>query len=249
MVHQRDTGEPCLVSGQRNVLQPRRRVIAPREPRQLQDHVEPGVRRRRLRQNRLRRGVGSWSGVVHDVEYAGPALVRQPVEHGSERPQLLGQDASRDRTVAGCVAQPAHFGWSGERHHDARHARGEGQVEVATPPGRVETQRVDDSGEAPAQTAGDDQVQQPEGVRGRVEVVPATADHGAQVVGGDDLGLSVPRLGPGGLTRAGRADQHDKSRVWKRRLTWHDSESRSRSVPFSATRHRRPGSAGVSATK
>ena len=91
---------------------------------------------------------------------------------------------------------------------------GEGEQRPA--PLLVEPEGVDDGGEAAAQPAGHDQVEQCERLGRGVEVVASAADQAAQVVRGDDLGRPVPLLRPRGLAGGRRPDQHDESRVGQR---------------------------------
>ena len=172
--------KPDLVRGERDVAQPAGRVLAPREPRDLQDDVEAG-----RRWSRRSRGAGCSAAGGSAASSASPSTTvrtwSQPslvevVSHGAERLQLLGQDAGRapagprsrcagGTAPAGCRTRP--------RPPAVPAARA--CASYARPAYGVETERVDDHGQSAPQPAGDDLVEQREGVRGGVEVVTAAA--------------------------------------------------------------------------
>jgi hypothetical protein len=137
MVHQRDAGEPGLVGSQCDVLEPRRRVGVPREPRQLQHDLEAGGGRPCGGGGRLRL-CGLGRGILDDLQHGGPALVGQRLPQLSERPHLLRQHARRHRTVSGGVAGPAQPVGGAERHRDGRHLMATCQVEIAAAADLVE---------------------------------------------------------------------------------------------------------------
>ncbi len=96
-----------------------------------------------------------------------------------------------------------------EHDRDARHAGGRRPI---TPPPAlvgVETERVDDGGELATEPAGDDVVEQGEGVGGCGEVVLALTDERAQRVARNDLRRLEPLLRPRRLAGRDRPDEHD----------------------------------------
>jgi hypothetical protein len=193
VVHQRDAGEPRLVRREGDLSQPHRRVLAPREPGHLKDHVEPvpgGGCRHGSRDDRRHRCD------VDDPGHAVPALVAEGGSDSPERAELLGQHPRRNRSVPGRVAGTTEVGRGVERDGHRRQRVSAGQVEQPTPTLAVETQGVDDCRETPAHPAGHDQVQQREGLGRGVQVVSTAADQAAQVVGGDDLRRAVAGSGP-----------------------------------------------------
>ena len=214
VVHQRQTREAGRVGRLRHAAQPLRRLLAPREPGHLEDDLHPqgrtAVGRRRGR-GRGRRGhrVGSGRDSVDDV----PALTRQGGLDVPDRPELAGEDRRRDRPVAGSVAAPALGLRGGQQHGHGRQPGGPTCGQPGQPASGIGAEGVDHRAQAASQPGGHDRLQEGERVRRGVQVVRAAADHAAQRVGGDDLLAAVAPLGPGGLARAGGADEDDERGV------------------------------------
>ena len=196
-----------------------KRILAPREPADLEHHLEPLRRAAAPRRpgrspgRRARLSAGSSDADrVHDV----PALELQLRDQCAVPLELAGQGRRRHRPVPGGVAAPA-LGIRRVHHHG--HG---GQPDLSRPgqpapaPVLVGAEGVDDGGQPAAGAGGHHALEQVEGVRGRVEVVRPAADHPAQGVGGHDLVAAVAALRPRGLPRAGRADEDDERRVGKR---------------------------------
>ena len=142
-----------------------------------------------------------------------PALVRQGGLDVPHRPQLPGQHRRRDRPVASGVAATALGLRGGQQHRHGRQPGGPARGQPGQPPGGIGAEGVHHRAQPAAQPGGHDRLQQGERVRRGVQVVRAAADHAAQRVGGDDLLAAVALLGPGGLARAGGADEDDQRGV------------------------------------
>jgi hypothetical protein len=217
VVHQREPGEARLVGRERHVAQPGRRVVAPREPRDLEHHVQTllprpvGLRRRCRRRGHV--------GAGH-LEDPVPALVGQHRAQRAERADLLGEHRGGHGPVPVGVAPPAQLGRRVERDDHGGQPVRAGQVEPPPPSYVVQTEGVHDGAEPASHPAADDQVEKGEGLRRGIQVVPAAPDDAAQVVGGDDLGRPVAGPGPRRLAGAGGADEHDQCRV-RQRLVAH----------------------------
>ena len=111
--------------------------------------------------------------------------------------QLAVEHGGGHRPGAAAIAPAALRRIGTEHNGDGRQAGLAREPGVDPPPLRVEAERVDDRVQAAPQPGRDDLVEQGEGVGGRVQIVLAAADHAAQLVGGDDLGLPVPGRCPG----------------------------------------------------
>ena len=225
MVHQGEAGETRGLRGHATSRSHPAGILIPREARDLQHDVQAAwwVGRRRRGRAFCRNGLGSRElAVVDDRVDLVPGFSGQGFGDCVEGLELVGQHPRRHGPVTGPVALSAQRGGRVEGDHDRRKARGSGLRELLRPAYDVEAQRVDHGREPATQPPGDDLVEQREGVRRCVEVVPAAADDRAQVVGRDDLRSPVALLRPRRLPGTGRAHEYDEGWVREGWLHRHD---------------------------
>ena len=210
VVHQGHARETRVRRREGDAAQPVERVLAPREPPDLEDHPRPGARRAPA--------TGAAGAGLGGGSSADTTRTSQP-SASSSAPTSRIRRSWPPSTAAGTGRSRAAF--------RARHSAGGVSNTTATsgspdsssqrrprrPPRRVQAEGVDDHREAAPGASLDDLVEQPKRVLGRVEIGGAAAHHGAQRVRGDHLGVAVAGRGPGRLPGAGRADQQHQSRV------------------------------------
>ena len=148
-------------------------------------------------------GPGGWT--------AAKPSVGEGVAHGGPALQLRAHDRRRDGRAPRPVPRPDLGRRDVEGDGEAGDAGRLGQRAVAGALRRVERERVDDGGDAPAQALLHDGVEQGEGVLRRADVVLAVADQRPQRVARHDLVGGEPLGGPRGLPRRGGSHQHDQA--------------------------------------
>lgn len=109
--------------------------------------------------------------------------------------------------IAGPVALAAYGRARAQQHGHGWQPCPPRELPLITAPRSVLAERVDHGRQAPPQARGDDLVEQGEGVGRCLKVVLSAAHDAPQLVGGDYFLRPVPPCRPGGLSRAGQADQ------------------------------------------
>ena len=176
VVHQGDAGEAGVRRRERDAAQPVERVLAPREPSDLEHHPRPGARR--CATGGGRRGAAGGGSSADTTRTSQPSA-------SSSAPMSRIRRSCPASTAAGTgrsrAALRARHSAGGSVEHD-RHQREPGlasQRGPRRPPRRIQAEGVDDDGQAAPGASLDDLVEQPERVLGRVEIGGAAAHHGA----------------------------------------------------------------------
>ena len=203
-------GEAGLVRGQRHRPQPGGRLLAPREARELEHHgAAPATSAGRRSARTAGAGASATTGEsgVTTCDHV-PALVGElDVADLAEPLELAGERRGRDDVRAVRVAPSRLLGRGVDHDGDRREPGGAGRLEPGPATAAVEAQGVDDGGQAAREAAGDDALEEVEGLVGGLEVVLTAADDGAELVGGDDLVAAVVRGGEMRLARPRGSDE------------------------------------------
>jgi len=121
--------------------------------------------------------------------------------------ELGPQRRRRNRPVAQPIAATAHLQLGDEAHRDNRETGRPTDGDGGRPARRVQTEGVDDGGQAAAGPRGDHRVKHRERVAGGIQIGFTAADHRPQRIGGHHLVGRKPLPGPRRLARSGRPDQ------------------------------------------
>ena len=245
---------PASAAPRRDRREPGRRIVAPREPGDLQHEAQLG-RPVRCVAAPPRRGCPP-SGDGSTVRPRRPCADHQiPAFRGDLRPRprasgAAGRRAPRQAPASrGAVPPPALGRVGAEQHGHGRQARPAGELKVGTAPLGVEAQRVDDGGQAAPQPR-----PRRSGPAGRTRR-PTRRDHARRCrrrrAAGRTQTISrrpVASGRPGRLARTGRSDQHDQGGIRDResRLCdfWLHGHQRGRTAAWSPANHR-PLAAGA----
>ena len=195
VVHQREPREPGLVGGERDPGQPGGRVLAPREPGDLQHDAQPLRRASLAVRLRRRAATGAPARRPSRPRARPPRRARGPSPHrrgprrdGGVPLSCAGEDRGRDRTgpARRCGAGTRRPGWPSRRPRPGGRRPGRPPASARGGRRRSRACRPPWSGRA---GAGPSTIafQQVERVGGGVQVVRAAADHRPERVGGDDL--------------------------------------------------------------
>jgi hypothetical protein len=160
VIHQRDPAEPCLGSRARHRFQPRRRVVAPREPGDLEDEAHqdwlPPLVAACLPGTRSVRGLGLGGA---RPEHHVPALIGNLRGRRRHPAQLGIEDRRGYRQIPAAIALTAERRIGIAQHGDGRETGSPGELQVTTPAVRIQAERVHHGSQAAARPGRDDLVE------------------------------------------------------------------------------------------